>query len=182
MNDAAGLKKANEAVAFINTTRVRMIWGYGLVLLLVLLARQLRVMGNKGEVKLHFADGRVISREAGPSVLDLSALNDIPHANLCRGRGRCGTCRIEIIESDCAIKPATDIELATLTRLSAPENVRLACQLHPGPGSLHLKRLVSPDIQPVDLIQQQAEHEVDGKESKISGEMGNDTVNSPTNP
>ena len=32
----------------------------------------------------------------GLSVLEISRLNDVPHAHVCSGRGRCGTCRVRI--------------------------------------------------------------------------------------
>ena len=32
----------------------------------------------------------------GLSILEFSRLNDVPHANVCSGRGRCGTCRVHV--------------------------------------------------------------------------------------
>jgi adenylate cyclase len=65
----------------------------------------------------------------GMSVLDVSRANDIPHASVCGGRARCGTCRI-IVPADADLDAAAEAELATLHRVKAPADARLACQAH----------------------------------------------------
>jgi adenylate cyclase len=63
------------------------------------------------------------------SVLEVSRANDIPHACVCGGRGRCGTCRI-IVPADADLDSPAELELTTLARVKAPVGARLACQAH----------------------------------------------------
>ena len=65
----------------------------------------------------------------GMSVLEVSRANDIPHASVCGGRARCGTCRI-IVPADADLDAPAEAELATLHRVKAPADARLACQAH----------------------------------------------------
>jgi adenylate cyclase len=65
----------------------------------------------------------------GMSVLDVSRANNIPHASVCGGRARCGTCRI-IVPADADLDPPAEAELATLHRIKALADARLACQAH----------------------------------------------------
>jgi adenylate cyclase len=63
----------------------------------------------------------------GMSVLEVSRANHIPHASVCGGRGRCGTCRINVT-ADADLEPAIEVELKTLRRVKAAADARLACQ------------------------------------------------------
>ena len=83
----------------------------------------------------------------GLNLLELSTINDIPHASLCRGRGRCGTCRVRIHRSESELDPPNDIERETLARTGSGKDVRLACQLKPGPGVIVIERLLTPEVQ-----------------------------------
>ena len=65
----------------------------------------------------------------GMSVLEVSRANDIPHASVCGGRARCGTCRI-IVPAGADLDSPAEAELATLDRVKAPPDARLACQAH----------------------------------------------------
>jgi adenylate cyclase len=65
----------------------------------------------------------------GMSVLEVSRANDIPHASICGGRARCGTCRI-IVPADADLDSPAEAELRTLQRVKAPADARLACQAH----------------------------------------------------
>ncbi|MBV8294594.1 MAG: (2Fe-2S)-binding protein [Mycobacterium sp.] len=63
----------------------------------------------------------------GMSVLEVSRANHIPHASVCGGRARCGTCRI-IVPADADLSAPAEAESATLHRVKAPGDARLACQ------------------------------------------------------
>ena len=65
----------------------------------------------------------------GMSVLEVSRANHIPHASICGGRARCGTCRI-IVAAKADLDSPAEAELATLHRVKAPADARLACQAH----------------------------------------------------
>ncbi|MCP5086406.1 MAG: 2Fe-2S iron-sulfur cluster binding domain-containing protein [Rhodobacteraceae bacterium] len=119
------------------------------LMLLTLIARSIRIFRNKGHmVEIHYSTGEIIEAESGPTLLDLSRLNYIPHANICRGRGRCGTCRVRILSSDTPLARPAPLEQNTLDRLEAESDVRLACQLVPGAGKLVIEQLVSPAYSP----------------------------------
>lgn len=147
--------EAQDVLAFITQVKWQMIYAYLVLLLGVLLARSFRLRGRKDKIQVRYADGRVIKGNVGPTLLELANISDIPHANLCRGRGRCGTCRVEILHSDQELPPPTKLELETLNREGSDQNVRLACQLSPGPGVISVKRLLPPNVQRAYLQQQQ---------------------------
>jgi adenylate cyclase len=65
----------------------------------------------------------------GMSVLEVSRANNIPHASICGGRARCGTCRI-FVPADADLDSPAEAELRTLHRVKAPADARLACQAH----------------------------------------------------
>jgi adenylate cyclase len=83
-----------------------------------------------GSIRLTYPD-RTIRVPRGFSVLEASLINNIPHAHVCGGRGRCSTCRIRIL-GDLSGQPAPSAtEQAVLERVHAAPGVRLACQLRP---------------------------------------------------
>ncbi len=90
----------------------------------------LRAIPVRGKIRITYPD-RAISVAKGFSVLEASRAAGIPHLSICGGRGRCSTCRVRVTEGLERQPPATDAERATLTRIGAPDNVRLACQLRP---------------------------------------------------
>lgn len=143
--------KIKEIRTFIDMVKWRFIIGYIALILIVLGARAIRVRNTGQMVEVHYASGKVLKRPAGLNLLEIANLNDIPHANLCRGRGRCGTCRIRIINSSTDLDPPTDLERQTLSRTGSDDDVRLACQLTPGPGVISIERLLPPNIQPHEL-------------------------------
>jgi len=62
-------------------------------------------------------------------------------AHLCGARARCSTCRVRVVEGPEALTERTDEEAEMATRLSFPDEVRLACQTEVN-GSVRLWRLV----------------------------------------
>jgi len=85
----------------------------------------------------------------GLSVLEFSRLNDIPHANVCSGRGRCGTCRVHVDAGAAVLSPMSEAELDTLARVEAlpagePGSVRLACQARVLGHGVEVTRLLPP--------------------------------------
>ena len=67
----------------------------------------------------------------GWSVLDASRAFHIPHASSCGGRARCSTCRVRVNSGADSCPEPSAIESATLERIAAEPDVRLACQLRP---------------------------------------------------
>jgi len=137
--------------AFLDTVKWYLLYGYGAIVAGVMFARFLRLRKNRGILKIHFRNSwgneRSIVTKAGPTLLEIAIANDIPHANLCRGRGRCGTCRVLVDTTDQTLPPPSELEQATLTRLECPPDMRLACQLKPEQGSIDVEQLIEPDIE-----------------------------------
>ncbi len=83
-----------------------------------------------GSIRLTYPD-RTIRVARGFSVLEASLINNIPHAHVCGGRGRCSTCRIRILGDVIDLPAPSAAEQAVLERVQAGPEVRLACQLRP---------------------------------------------------
>lgn len=74
-------------------------------------------------------DGDIRGRgRFGLSILEISRLSDIPHAHVCSGRGRCGTCRVRVDAGANRLSAPEDLERGTLARVGAAAGERLACQ------------------------------------------------------
>lgn len=108
---------------------------YGLFaasLLSVLTLRLIRSWRERfDQIEIRYSEGQIVRVPRGFSVLEASRIGGIPHYAVCGGKGRCSTCRVQIIEGgDTLLKPDTT-EQATLNRINADPDVRLACQLRP---------------------------------------------------
>jgi len=75
--------------------------------------------------------GRTVRVPRGWSVLEASRSFHLAHASMCGGRARCSTCRVRVIAGEDVCPAAAEDEQKTLERISAPSDVRLACQLRP---------------------------------------------------
>ena len=84
---------------------------------------------RRSRVVVSYDGGLTAAGRVGMSVLEVSRANHIPHASVCGGRARCGTCRI-IVPADADLDTPAEAELATLRRVKAPADARLACQAH----------------------------------------------------
>ncbi|WP_112661611.1 adenylate/guanylate cyclase domain-containing protein [Microvirga flavescens] len=98
----------------------------------VFAARGVRAYVNlSNRVRITYPGGHVVMVPRGFSVLEASRLAGIPHLSACGGRGRCSTCRVRVIEGLADQPEPTQQERATLARIKAGGDVRLACQLRP---------------------------------------------------
>jgi adenylate cyclase len=105
---------------------------FAAMLAAVFVLRALRMRRERRNlVEIRYSDGNVVRVAKGHSVLEASRMGGIPHYAVCGGKGRCSTCRIKISEGLDDMPPAGPIERATLARIGADPDVRLACQLHP---------------------------------------------------
>ena len=93
-------------------------------------------------------DGGIRARgRFGLSILEISRLNDVPHAHVCSGRGRCGTCRVRVDAGADRLSAPEALERGTLARVGAAGSVgnggeRLACQAHVLAGGVQVTRLL----------------------------------------
>ncbi|HEY1452786.1 MAG TPA: adenylate/guanylate cyclase domain-containing protein [Roseiarcus sp.] len=116
----------------------------------VFFARGLRGWRERrgGSIRLTYPD-RTIRAPRGFSVLEASLINNIPHAHVCGGRGRCSTCRIRVLGDLAELPAPSAAEQAVLERVHARTGVRLACQLRPT-GDIAFVPMVSPHATTVD--------------------------------
>jgi adenylate cyclase len=113
---------------------------------LTLAARLVRLNLQKTqEVVLVRDDGPQMTSTSALSMLDGFQHSNQPHASLCAGRGRCGTCAVRIIKSDYPLPSPSEMELRTLYRVNAPTGARLACQLKPSGGKVEVLAIYPAD-------------------------------------
>lgn len=154
-NEEAAARRADEIGQQL-ALAARIMWivigVYTAMVLATFIARAVRLhTARQTRLSVSYQHGPQLAVKAGASMLEISRLNGLPHANLCRGRGRCGTCRIRVIDADPPLPEPGPVEAATLSRLGLDGNIRLACQTVPAAGSITIERLVAPDIIPGDL-------------------------------
>lgn len=124
----------------------QVIWGSLALALLTFAARGVRVALHTSEtVRLQRGDTPPIETTSALSVYDSFQAHHQPHAGLCSGRGRCGTCAVRILSSEFPLPGPSALEAKTLGRLGAAEDVRLACQLIPSGGFLQVEPLYPAD-------------------------------------
>ena len=137
-----------------NSVKWTILWSYMGLVAAVLIARFVRLRSHASQsIELSYRHGPKVSARPGQTLLEIAQLNDLPHANICRGRGRCGTCRVKIISSTSDLGSPSEMEQKTLARFDSPEGTRLACQITPGPGEIELERLLAPDVSIDDFKQ-----------------------------
>ena len=140
-----------ENYAFVVKVKWYAILVYAGLLVTVLLARAWRIFNKSGSVRVVYDDGSTIDAPVGRTFLELANIHHVPHASLCRGRGRCGTCRIRIGNSTSQLSEASQLEQDALRITHSDIDMRLACQCVPGPGIVHIERVFQPDISHGDL-------------------------------
>jgi adenylate cyclase len=110
---------------------------------------------HRGVVAIAYPEGRTVRVPAGTSILEASRLNNIPHASVCGGRGRCSTCRVRIVDGEDALPEATAEERRVLERVGAPPKVRLACQTRPV-SDVSVIPVLPPNVEPGAALRRSA--------------------------
>ena len=140
----AGLLAAQPQVGQISLETVRaitngVIWVSAGLAVAVLAARWVRqAAARRGEVSIIRNRGPRIVTETGQTLLGALVRNHQPHARLCAGRGRCGTCAVVLRAGNLRLQEPSAMELETLRRTGAPAGARLACQVKLAEGG-HLE-------------------------------------------
>lgn len=81
----------------------------------------------------------------GLSILEISRLSGVPHASVCSGRGRCGTCRVHVSAGADRLSAMDDIERRTLDLPRGAGDVRLACRARVLDDGVSVERLMPAD-------------------------------------
>jgi adenylate cyclase len=101
---------------------------YAVLVLIALGVFAWRVLRERAMVSVAYDEGFSARGRRGLSILELSRTSDVPHAHVCSGRGRCGTCRVRVDAGADSLSPCNGIEQTTLARVGAGARERLACQ------------------------------------------------------
>jgi len=133
----------------LNALQAKLLVAYGVLVLAaagVLAARILRE--RFARVTIAYDGGLEAQGRRGLSILELARLSGVPHAHVCSGRGRCGTCRVRVDAGADQLSPMSGDERATLARVGAGQGERLACQARVADSGVVATRLLPPWIGP----------------------------------
>jgi adenylate cyclase len=121
--------KIAKATRELGEFQSRAIWGYAATVLAAFAILAVRIVRHRAKpLSVAYDGGTRASGRYGLSILELSRLNDVPHAHVCSGRGRCGTCRVRVDAGAALLSAPGDLEHDTLARVHADAGERLACQ------------------------------------------------------
>ncbi len=153
------LRRIVAVTSQLEATQVRVIAVYAALVLIAAGLTAARILRERGKpVQVAYDGGQVAHGRRGLSILELSRANDIAHAHVCSGRGRCGTCRVQVDGGARSLSPQNDIEDTTLARVLAPAGARLACQARVLGAGVAVTRLLpayadaSAARQPLDWV------------------------------
>ena len=107
---------------------------------LILRAWRLGARSSKFALQVNYLNGPTIETSSGISLLEVSRLEGVPHTSMCGGKGRCGTCRVRILEGAHFLPKPSPLEARTLARVDADADVRLACQTVPAGSPVTVSR------------------------------------------
>lgn len=106
--------------------------GFGATLLAVFALRTRRSWRERADqIEIRYPEGQTVRVPRGFSVLEASRMGGVPHYAVCGGKGRCSTCRVQVIDGGETLSKPDSTEQATLNRINADPDVRLACQVRP---------------------------------------------------
>src|SRR5438046_3552428 len=131
----------------------------------VFAAREIRALveRHRGALIAVSYPQRTVHVPRGWSVLEASRSFHIAHTSVCGGRARCSTCRVRVVDGQDHCPPPGPDERATLERIRAPADVRLACQIRPL-GDVSVIPLVATGrgVMKLDRLRHGAERDVAG--------------------
>ena len=123
------LTKVTQVTGRLDAAQARILLAYGALLLAAFGIFAWRALHDRlNPVQVAYDGGLSARARRGLSILEISRLNDIPHAHVCSGRARCGTCRVRVEAGAGRLSPMDQAERKTLARVHAGANDRLACQ------------------------------------------------------
>ena len=150
----ATLAFTEDMIRYVSLGVVLAILGYYLACYIV---QQMRP-----RVLVSYNGGPEVRAFRGATLLETSRLFGVPHASVCGGRARCSTCRVLIEAGHQDVQPPGPAEAETLQSISAPPQVRLACQIRPQ-APITVSRLIAPKVRAREVA------ETAGKELDTTG-------------
>jgi len=147
---------SNDSVQFIGRVVRIAIYGWLVLVGLVLAARALRLYPQRGQAHVRIGDATEITIASGASLLEISRLNDIAHASLCGGKGRCGTCQVAIVSGQENLTAPTGVETQKLKQINAAANIRLACQARVSAGAIEVEPILPAYVVAKDMPHRRA--------------------------
>ena len=123
------------------------LYSYLGVLVIIFASRQIRVWSKKKKaIKVSYSDGQEVMTYINANLLETSLSGNIPHAHICGSKGRCTTCRVQIIKGEENLSEIGDLEKESLKKMNAGEaTLRLACQTY-AKGDVTIYPILSADI------------------------------------
>jgi adenylate cyclase len=122
---------SSEAEATLRRLRLIAMAAYGILLLAfaaALAARLLRIVVAP-KIDVTYVNGPTLKASIGPTLLEISQIHAVPHADACGGRGRCTACSVRIEQGATSLPSRTAAERAMLG--PGDQLIRLACQIRP---------------------------------------------------
>lgn len=137
---------------FILSLEAKTLWVMGGLLLLTLVAREVRHQLRRRQEHVfkiaHPSAGPVTAR-GGQTILEGLRSAGVAHASVCGGRARCTTCRVRVGQGLERLPAPRELEAAALQRIGAADNVRLACQTRPA-HDVHITPLLPTNASAAD--------------------------------
>jgi adenylate cyclase len=135
--------KIAKATRELGEFQSRAIWAYAATVLAAFAILTVRILRHRAKpLTVAYDGGARASGRYGLSILEFSLLNDVPHAHVCSGRGRCGTCRVRVDAGANQLSAPEELERDTLARVHAEPGERLACQALVRGEGLQVTRLL----------------------------------------
>ena len=124
----ANLRRIVAVTDPLNALQLKLLAGYAFAVVAGATVFIARVLSERSRVTVVYDGGLSAHGRRGLSLLELARLSDVPHASVCSGRGRCGTCRVRIDAGAGQLSAVAEDERRTLERAGALSGERLACQ------------------------------------------------------
>lgn len=140
----ANLRKVVAVTDPLNALQARLLTGYAVLVLIGAGFFAARILRARALVDVTYDSGLAAHGRRGLSLLELARLSDVPHAHVCSGRGRCGTCRVRVEAGTEQLSPMGEAERATLARVGASVEERLACQALVSGTGVAVTRVIPP--------------------------------------
>ena len=139
---SANLRRVVAVTKPLESLERTMLLVYAVLVLIAIAVFAWRMLRDRAAVQVNYDEGFSARGRRGLSILELSIASDVPHAHVCSARGRCGTCRVRVEAGTASLSPRGETERATLERVGAGENERLACQARVLGGGVSVTRVL----------------------------------------